>query len=161
MFDWLRPKIYVRLTPSWLSVRNVTTNKAISGIPYLAMRAGDDKKVLAVGDDVAFHMHNTGVLVINPFTHPRSLISDITAAEVVLKGFVRRVQARGHWLQSRPVIIMHPVVEPDGGFTQVEVRALMALGLSVGSVVKLWRGPELSDQNLRASRYPTDGKLLT
>jgi rod shape-determining protein MreB and related proteins len=159
-FNWLRPTVYVRLTPSWLSVRDIDTNKTIGGAPLLAIESGGGKKLLAIGADVAAHIRESGVTVFNPFTHPRSLISDLSAAEAVLKGFMHKLLAGAPWYQRQPQVIMHPCYEPDGGFTQVEVRALIALGQSVGATVKLWRGRELSDDDVRSGVFPSDGKLV-
>lgn len=156
----IRPKVYVRLTPSWLWVRDIAASKTVCGVPLLAIESGGRKKLLAVGEEVAALMHETGVSVLNPFTHPRTLISDMTAAEAVLNGFVKKLLADVPKLRQRPLLILHPCIEPEGGFTQVEVRALLELARSTGCPAKLWRGRELTDEQVRSGNFPTDGRLV-
>ena len=76
----------------------------------------------------------------NPFAHSRSLVSDFTVAEQLIKVFVRRLLGR-HLLTPSPRIVIHLLGDPESGFTQVERRAFreMALGAGASSVV-VWSG---------------------
>jgi len=92
--------------------------------------------------------------VVNPFSHPRSLISDLTAGALLLRAFMRRVSPR-HWLHPKPVVFLHPADEPEGGYTQIERRALCELGLGAGArSVVLCIGALPPDQELLGRKVP-------
>ena len=161
MLESFQPKFYVRLSPSHLSVRNTDNSRTVDGTPLLAIDTRGNRKIIALGDEATQHMNDPTVLVLNPFNHPRTLISDFTAAEALLKGFVKKLLEQASWFQPAPVIIMHPCVNPEGGFTQVELRALHELCLGAGaSKAKGWHGRELTDHEIRTGSYPTDGTVL-
>jgi rod shape-determining protein MreB len=161
MLQSLQPKFYVRLSPTRLSVRNTRNGATIEGSPLLAIDTRGKRKVVAIGDEATQHMNDKNILVLNPFNHPRTLISDFTSAEALLKGFVKKLLTQGSWFQLAPVIIMHPCADPEGGFTQVELRALHELCLGAcASGAKGWHGRELTDHEIRTGKYPSGGELL-
>ncbi len=86
--------------------------------------------------------------------HPRTLISDFTVAEQLVKTFVKRMSGR-HLFTPSPRVVIHPLGDPAGGFTQVERRAFreMALGAGASSVV-VWSGRELSNEEVLSNRFP-------
>ncbi|MGQ0709337.1 MAG: rod shape-determining protein [Rhodoferax sp.] len=99
--------------------------------------------------------------VVNPFAHPRTLVSDFTTAELLLKAFVKRLQ-KPFFLALSPSIVVHPQGDPEGGYTQIEARALHELALGAGATeVVVWQGPALSDQELLARHFPAEGKILS
>jgi rod shape-determining protein MreB len=59
------------------------------------------------------------------------------------------------------VVVLHPRIDPEGGFTQIELRALHELALGSGaSKVIIWKGRELQDQELRDLSFPAGGEVL-
>jgi len=146
-------------------LRLVGTTHEVSGTPWLAIREAKPMQTLATGEEALLHRDKLNVRVINPFAHPRTLISDFTCAEVVLKGFFKKLASGLSGLarafQISPIFIIHPCIEPEGGFTQVELRALHELCLGAGAArVKIWQGRELTDEELSSGNFPADGKLL-
>lgn len=103
-------------------------------------------------------MTQPGVLVINPFTHLRSLFSDFTVAGALLKIFVQRV-AKPVWLQPGPVIFIQLPRDAEGGYTQIERRVAreVALGAGASGVVlcieKVWTDQEMLELKYSA-RHP-------
>ena len=93
MFRSLMPLLYVRISPERLVVTNVKSGESLSEVPELAI-AGDQKRVVAAGSAARSAAIQSGAVVVNPFAHPRSLVSDFTSAEQVLKLFVRRLFGR-------------------------------------------------------------------
>lgn len=144
-----RPRIYVRISPQRLSVRNVKSGTEISEVPEMAISEGPRKKILGVGAEARAAGLGAPSIIVNPFAHPRSLVSDFTCAEQLLKAFVRRLQKRSLFAFP-PVVVMHPLGEPDGGFTQVEIRAFREMAVGAGaSKVFIRFGRELTDQDLQ------------
>jgi rod shape-determining protein MreB len=135
MFRSFIPVLYIRISPERLVATNVKTGESLSEVPEIAI-AGK---------------------VINPFAHPRSMVSDFTSAELLLKQFVRRLCGKA-WFSPSPRIVIHPLGDPEGGFTQVERRAFreMAMGSGAAQVV-VWTGRELTNQEVAEGTYPPGG----
>jgi rod shape-determining protein MreB and related proteins len=155
--------LYVQLSPQRLSVRDPARGRGIAEVPELAIEVPPDgkaRRVLAVGQQARGLASMPSTIIVNPFTHPRSLVSDFTCAEQVLKAFVKKVVGRA-WLQPQPLIVMHPLGEHEGGLTQIELRAIRELGLGAGGArVLIWLGPELSDEELQSRQFLTSGWCL-
>ena len=154
------PLLYVKLSAERLSVRNVKAGIEISEAPDLALTRGSRTRVADVGR-LATTQDVDPVEVVNPFAHPRSLVSDFTTGQQLLKSFIGRVQANVAW-KIAPTIVMHPLGSPEGGFTQVEIRALheMALGAGAAQVV-VREGRPLTDQELLAGDFAAGGRILS
>ena len=61
-----------------------------------------------------------------------------------------------------PDIVMHPLGDPEGGFTQIEIRALRETALGAGAKkVTMWHGRALTDQELMSGTFPSDGKIFS
>jgi len=126
-----QPIVYVRLAPDVLSVRDVRARREVVEPPLVAISQGPKKTALAVGEAARTAAMRPGVSLVNPFKHPRMLLSDFTAAEVVFNAFLKKLLSQRLFALS-PIVIMHPRVDPEGGFTQIELRALRELGASGG-----------------------------
>lgn len=155
--------LYVQLSPERVTVRDPKTGEAVSEIPEVAIQHSSTgkAKILAVGSVARAAASAPDIKVLNPFAHPRSLVSDFTVAEQVLKAFFGRVLGRS-LLQLSPVVIVHPLGEQTGGLTQVEIRAFRELALGAGaSQARVWQGPQLTDEQVMSGEYPVSGNLLS
>ncbi|MFZ6712314.1 rod shape-determining protein [Undibacterium sp. TC9W] len=161
MFDSFKQYIYIQIAPDRLSVKNLKSGECISEVPELAISAPPDQKILGVGAAARSSIvGKAGAVVLNPFAHPRSLVSDFTVAQQLIKAFVKRVKSSSAMAMS-PIIIFHPLGNPDGGFTQVEGRAFRELAFGAGAYkVILWYGDELTDQEILSGQYPAYGRVI-
>lgn len=160
MFDTFKTPLYVRISPSRLTVRNVKTGAFVSEVPEIAISRDPKPKVLGAGDDAASFRSNKAAVVLNPFGHPRSLVSDFTSGQQLLKALVKKLQ-KGHPFAASPRILLHPQGDPAGGFTQVEIRALHEMALGAGAMeVTLWQGQDLTDEQVLSRNYPSTGQVL-
>jgi rod shape-determining protein MreB and related proteins len=150
MFSVFKPVIYIQVSPERVTLRNVKTGSSISEVPEIAVSstAGPQARTAAVSQTAN---------VVNPFAHPRSMVSDFTAAEQVLKQQLRRVLGSS-LLSIAPRVVIHPLGDPAGGFTQVELRAFREMALGAGaSEVRVWTGRSLTDQEVLAKQLPSTG----
>ena len=148
MFSYLFPILYVRVSPERLTVRNVKSQNTISEIPEVAIRQGSKGYIAGIGAEASDFKGMPNMVVINPFAHPRSMVSDFTVAEHLLKRFFQKALRSGLY-QPSPKVVMHLLGEPQGGFTQVERRAFREMAIGAGaSRVALWTGPSLTDQEV-------------
>lgn len=156
------PTIYVQLSPERLTLRNAKTGVTISEIPEIAIARGTKPRILGVGGEARLQRaaSTVEVEIINPFAHPRSLVSDFISGEQVLKGLLRRLLSESIFAAS-PRVVLHPMGDPEGGFTQIEIRALQEMAAGAGaSKVTVWQGRALSDAELLSGQFPADGKIL-
>lgn len=157
MFSALQPIIYVQISPERLTLKNLKTGESISEVPELAISATPKPKILAVGPQARVAAASQQAEVLNPFAHPRSLVSDFTVAEQLLKHQLRRVLGNS-LLSLSPRVVMHPLGSPAGGFTQVERRAFREMALGAGaSEVQVWTGRPLTDQEVVSKQPPSSG----
>lgn len=160
MFNALKPPLYIRLSPVRLTVRNVKTGAFVSEAPEIAISRGPKPKVLGAGEEAALYKSSKSAQVSNPFSHPRSMMSDFTLGEQVLKAFVKKLP-KGRAFAPAPRVLFHLQGDPAGGFTQVEIRAFREMALGAGaSEVTLWQGQELTDEQVLSRNYPPTGRVL-
>ncbi|ABM93339.1 rod shape-determining protein [Methylibium petroleiphilum] len=157
MFSAFQPIVYVQISPERLTLRNLKTGESIAEVPELAISAPPKPKILAVGPQARVAAASQPAEVVNPFAHPRSLVSDFTVAEQLLKHQLRKVLGNS-LLSLSPCVVVHPLGSPAGGFTQVERRAFREMALGAGaSEVHVWTGRPLTDQELLSRRPPPSG----
>jgi rod shape-determining protein MreB and related proteins len=78
--------------------------------------------------------------------------------EQLLKEAVRRVNSS---VFRAPRVVMHPLGEPQGGLTQIEVRALQEMAMGAGArKAQVWVGRPLTDGELLSGQFPAGGQLL-
>jgi rod shape-determining protein MreB len=162
VFGLLRATVYVKLHPDQLALRHVESGRTLLEPPLVAVSKDGKQKVLGVGSAATTAAASQPALVVNPFKHPRTLISDFAVAEALLKGMMRKLFA-GSLFAPAPLVILHPRIEPEGGFTQIEVRALHELAIGAGaSKVIVWTGRELTDEEARSRAFPSsEGEVLS
>jgi rod shape-determining protein MreB len=154
--------LYIQLSSERVTVKDPKTEQVVSEVPEIAIQhpSTGKAKILAVGSAARQAASQPDTEVLNPFAHPRSLVSDFTVAEQVLKAFVSRVRGSA-LLQPNPVAIVHPLGHHEGGLTQVEIRAFRELALGAGaSEAHIWQGPHLTSEQVLSGSYPSAGKLL-
>jgi rod shape-determining protein MreB len=161
LLDFFSHPLYLRLSPERLTIRNVRTGAFISEVPEIAILRGPKKaQILGVGAEASLHRATTSVEVLNPFSHPRTMVGDFTAGEQLVKAFIRKLTGTS-WFATAPRVVFHPLGDPAGGFTQVEIRAFREMALGAGaSDVLMWQGPELSNEQVLSGQFPAAGHLL-
>ena len=159
MLSSLQPVLYIQIAPRQLDLRNAKTGAALCEVAEIAIQRQPKFKVLGVGNEARGHAGDS-VEIAQPFAHPRSLVSDFTLGEQLLKVLIQRLQGRG-FLVLAPVVILHPLGQPEGGFTQVEVRALQEMAHGAGATqVIVWQGRPLEDKEALSRQFPADGQVL-
>ena len=73
-----------------------------------------------------------GIEVINPFSHPRTLLSDFTIGEKLLQHiFLTLLGGKGRFFS--PKVVIHPMEKMEGGLTTIEQRAFRELAYGAGA----------------------------
>jgi len=159
LLDRFIPLIYIQLAPDKLTLKNIKTGEVISEVPEVAIAYDKKTRIVGTGNEAFSHRMNPSVKIINPFAHPRTLVSDFTVAEQLLKIMVSRLLGSSLFAVS-PKVILHPLGDPAGGFTQVELRAFREMAHGAGaSQVVVWTGRVLTDQEILSGVYPKEGSV--
>ena len=148
MFGFPSPILYVMISPELLTIKNLRSGRVISAVPEVAISQSAKSEIIAIGANARDVAASRPSRIVNPFGHPRSLVSDFTLAEQLLKYQVRQAMEKS-FLALAPTIIMHPLGDPAGGFTQVELRAFREMAMGAGAAkVFLKLGKPLTDQEI-------------
>jgi rod shape-determining protein MreB and related proteins len=160
LLRYFQPIVYVTLQPDTLSVRDVSSGRNVTEPPFAAISREPKKRLLGVGEAARVAAATQPADLVNPFKHPRSLLSDFTVAEVIIKGFVKKL-FDGRLFVGSPIVVLHPRVNPEGGFTQIEIRALRELAIGAGaSKAFVWHGRDLTDDELLSLKFDSGGEVL-
>ena len=136
--DYIKGKIfddmYVQVWERRLKVSNIRSKKIFDEVPLIAVRRDVDKRfsIEAIGNRAKSKLEDGNYDVVNPFSHPRLLISDIRAAETLLKFVFRKLTDNGYIVPS-PRVIFQPMEKLEGGVTAMEERTFRELCLGAGA----------------------------
>ena len=149
MLSFFSPLVYIQIAPNLLTLKNLKTGLEISEVAEIALSLPPKPKViLGAGAQARLASASEPAQLIQPFAHPRSLVSDFASAEALIRIQLQRVLGKG-WLRVAPSVVMHPLGNPDGGFTQVELRAFREMALGAGaSTARVWTGRPLANHEL-------------
>ena len=151
---------YVQVSPHRLTLRNPKSGESVTTSPEIALAKGRNPKVVAVGAK-ARKQESRNVQVLNPFAHPRTLLADFGAAELLLRTLMAQVKG-SRSLFGGPRVVMHLQDDPAGGFTQLEIRGFQELAMGAGaSKAFVWQGPNLTDEQLQGTQFPKEGRVLS
>lgn len=143
--------LYIRIRPDWLSIKSLPQNLVYEDVPQIAIqKIGSRFEVISIGRNARLvaDNKNAGVLILNGFDHPRTIIADFEIAEKTLQEFLKKLPLK-RFLKGPPVVIMHPLEKLEGGLTQVETRALEELGHRMEfKKIYVRTGAELSDEEV-------------
>lgn len=144
------PCLYVQIWEHRIKVTNINTGAIFDEKPLLAIEtAGKERTVIAVGNSAAMAASDT-IEVINPFSHPRTLLSDFTIAEKILQHIFKTLLSKKWFIFSLShVVVVQAMEKIEGDLTMIEDRALRELVMVLGTRDTIvYQGPELSIHNL-------------
>lgn len=158
MLSFFQPRIYIQISPHLLTLKNLKSGLEISEVAELALSLPPKPKaILGAGAEARVAAASEPAQLIQPFAHPRSLVSDFASAEALIRVQLQRALGKG-WLRVAPSVVIHPLGNPDGGFTQVELRAFREMALGAGaSTVRVWTGRPLADHELLSDQVLSGG----
>jgi len=125
---------------------------------------------VAVGDKAEEAFRNGqdryDLRLVRPFAHPRMIVSDVDAAELMTQYFMVKIAMASRFRRwfgftfapTRPLVILHPLRHFDDGLTKSEMAQLQQIvPPSRATETLIWTGPELSDDDILNRRMPSDG----
>ncbi|KXF83109.1 rod shape-determining protein [Enterovibrio coralii] len=146
--------LYIQMWSDRLRVFDGKTGRVFDERPQIAWKIGEqkEKQILAYGNGAEKFRNVNAVIISNPFSHPRSLISDYKAMQPLLRYAISKVVKTGLWM-PRVQVILHPMEKVEGGVTELEKKALcdMAYNAGVKSAFVYW-GDTLEETQLRRAQ---------
>ncbi len=151
IFNNLSLTIYIQIWEDRIKATEINSGKIYDEKPFIAIKknAKGEETVTAVGSSVELLKNDSGIKVIKPFSHPRTLISNFVVAQKLLQYIIHSLsKQKQKFLLISPLIVIHPMEKLEGGLTQIEFRAFKELALGAGSREALiYQGPELNIYN--------------
>lgn len=117
-------EIVVLIEPGWLEIRSLSLEKQYAGVPRLAVNFRE--RLLHAGPNVdlkAVTGKPGGMVTVEPFTHPRVVVTDAEFAGRLLREFLRKLYRRKRLLPSINMFIYPPAARRQD-LTFVEAEAL-------------------------------------
>jgi rod shape-determining protein MreB len=135
---------YARIDRTRISMRDVSTGATFESAARIGLDS--ENRIVSVGDMGSPNVVRT----VEPFAHPRIVISDFACASKLFQYGLQQL-SRFKWISPSPILIIQPVMELSGGLSQIENRALLEVGESAGARETLIHcGKTLSDQEVVA-----------
>ncbi|NQY38078.1 MAG: rod shape-determining protein [Alteromonadaceae bacterium] len=142
--------IYVQIWENRIRVVDTKTGNTFDEKPFVLIRqkAKGEKVIKAIGKD-AVYATSSNEESINPFSHPRFLLSNFFVAEKLLQHAVYKLLGKFS-IKPAPSIVMHPMEKLEGGLSQIETRAFKELALGAGAYnVVVYSGETLSNHEVK------------
>jgi rod shape-determining protein MreB len=151
-FDFLKKFnscLYIQLWDNRITVTNSNGEKVYDDVPFIAFRKSGKNQMVVddIGHKAKFMKHNNNQ-VINPFTHPRTIINDFYAAEKLIQMIIQSIFQK-RFISPSPVVIFHPMETFEGGLTMIEDKALREVMLGAGARESvIYQGSDLKSPNI-------------
>ncbi|MDF1833113.1 MAG: rod shape-determining protein [Porticoccaceae bacterium] len=136
---------YVQIWEFRIKVTDFITGEIFDDKPeaFIRTEKKGTKKIVAVGSS-SNEFVGQELEVINPFSHPRMLVSDFVICEGVIQHIFQKLNSK-RFLAVKPKVIIQPMEKLDGGLTIVEEKVFRELALGAGArEVVVHKGAELS-----------------
>ena len=138
------PRLLIRIGNNALFVKNLGTGKTFDAPAVIVVaRERKSKRVMAVGHEAAswtLAPLEARIVRVAPFdSHPRVLVDDFEAAEILLKHAVRSVASNSFLM---PRAFVQVTKKLDGGVSAIEHRALQEICQQAGIGKVIFLGPD-------------------
>ena len=119
--------LYVQIWENRIKVSDVNSTNVFDEKPLVELDTTNKNKIR-----VTKFGNEAGTNAVNPFSHPRVLLSDFGVGEKLLQLIFNRM-LDNHFFSPQPAVVIHPMVKTEGGLTDVEIRAFRELCLGAGA----------------------------
>jgi rod shape-determining protein MreB and related proteins len=155
--------LYIQIWEDRIKVTDIKTGDTYDEQPLIAVKTTikGQKVITAVGNNAVHAQSDNDTKVINPFSHPRTLLSDFEVGERLLK-FIFKALFKNTILNPLPKVVIHPMEKIDGGLTMIEERAFKELAMSAGAYEAIvFIGKELSipDFNYKTIKQSSESPI--
>jgi len=145
IFKYFSDVVYAQIWSNRIRVRNITNGLIFDDEPLIALGKNKKGQDIIVGIGREVRKTDNSISIMNPFLHPRVLISDFEKAEKIMQHAIREVHKNYKYFRYYPSVVVHPMEKLEGGLTDIEDRAIRELMFGAGAYkIALYQGKELS-----------------
>lgn len=157
MFQLFRPLVYLQISPDSVCMRHIHKDLTLHEPAEILL--GSDHKLIAFGYQARAQAPNCpDASLVRPFVHSRMLIPEFEPAEILLRACKQQLCGKFFSLAH---CVVHPLGEPEGGYTDLEKRLCRELAVQIGfRDAYVWCGPALSDQQILSAKLLPEGEIL-
>jgi rod shape-determining protein MreB len=144
------PVVYVQIWENRIRVLDTKTGNTFDEKPFVLIKQKDkgEKIIEAIGNKAEYATYPNEESI-NPFSHPRFLLSNFFVAEKLLQHAVYKLLGKFS-IKPAPSMVMHPMEKLEGGLSQIEIRAFKELALGAGAYdVVVYSGDTLSNNEVK------------
>ncbi len=139
--------LIIELSENLLSIRTFSGDLKYEDTPLIAIENMDGNAIVREIGSNANNVHGQNIVVTNPFSHPRSLVSNFTYAEKIIQHAIRTLHGSRISFKPAPRVIMHQLEKNEGGLSDIEERALQELALGAGArEVLIYSGDKINSK---------------
>ncbi|WP_409523688.1 rod shape-determining protein MreB [Nitrincola sp. MINF-07-Sa-05] len=149
-FDSFSTTLYLQVWEHRIKVTDVSTGRTFDEVPNVKIvtNAKGEKIIAAIGNQ-ANNTQEPNAVVVNPFSHPRTLLNDFLVAEKFLQEAFKTLLGK-KLFSPAPAVVIQLMEKTEGGLTLIEIRAFKELALGAGARrVAVHQGDELSPRTIR------------
>jgi rod shape-determining protein MreB and related proteins len=153
--------LYIEIWEDRIKVTDMKTGTTFDEKPLVAIKTNNKgfKSISAIGNNTIYAESEINIKVVNPFSHPRTLLSDFEIGERLLRYIFQKL-SRNTIFKAAPAVVIHPMEKTEGGLTMIEKRAFKELAFSAGArEAVIYQGHQLSrhDFDFEAIKNVDDG----
>lgn len=134
LYNKLGTTLYIQIWQKRVKTTNIKTKETFDVEPYVAIETTKKNQTVisAIGSGALSAALKANTELVNPFYHPRTLLSDFQVGVKLLQHIVKTVLGK-RWFMPSPVIVIHPMEKNEGGLNTIEKRAFREIAYSAGA----------------------------
>lgn len=151
--------LYVQIWEERLKVTDVANDESFDDSPIVVIQTQEKgKKVISGIGKRAANSVKQNEIAVNPFSHPRALLSNFYVGEKLLQHAFKSLGSIKSF-RPRPKVVMHPMEKTEGGLTAIEERAFRELALGAGAIdIKIHVGKPLNTYGFQFDEFQEENK---
>jgi rod shape-determining protein MreB and related proteins len=141
--------LYIQILEARIKATDIKTGATFDEKLLVAIRTNNKgfKSILAIGIKAIYAESENNIKIVNPFSHPRTLLSDFEIGERLLRYIFQKLSANTIFKLS-PAVVIHPMEKTEGGLTMIKKRAFKELAIGAGARdAIIYQGQQLSMHN--------------
>ncbi|MGL6159821.1 rod shape-determining protein [Microbulbifer sp.] len=136
--------LYVQIWEKRIRVTDIGSGRIYDQVPQLALEQKKGRRTVAAVGSRASSASGKNIEMVNPFSHPRSLIRDFVAGEQLLQHIFKELSG-DTLIPASPTVVLQPMEKTEGGLTDIEIRAFQEMALGAGArEAVVYQGEELT-----------------
>ena len=158
--DFSQKTFYIQIWEDRIKVVDIDTGDYFDEKPYLALETNDKGKMIVNSFGNSACVNTPTIKSINPFLHPRILVSNFFVAEKLMQIIISQLHSKT-FMNASPKMVIHPMVKLDGGLTLIEKVGFRDLCYGAGATeVVIYTGHEINLCNFDYKKIKSEHHLF-